>query len=152
VLTPAELFVAVLGASNFTYVEALPSQELPHWITGHVHTFEYLQGVPEIVVCDNLKSGVTRAHRYEPDINATYLEMAAHYGCAVIPARAGKPRDKAKVEAGVLTPSAGSWPACATARSSRSPRPTAPSGRGWISSTDDLSRSWRGPDRACSRT
>lgn len=102
VITPAELFVAVLGASNYTYAEALQSQELPHWIAGHVHTFEYMQGAPEVVVCDNLRAGVTRSHRYEPDVNATYLEMAAHYGCAVIPARAGKPRDKAKVEAGVL--------------------------------------------------
>lgn len=101
-VTQAELFVAVLGASNYTYAEALPSQELPYWIAGHVHAFEYLGGCPQIVVCDNLRSGVTRAHRYEPELNRTYQEMAAHYRVAVIPARAGKPRDKAKVEAGVL--------------------------------------------------
>lgn len=98
----AELFVAVLGASNYMYAEAFPSQELPHWISGHIHAFEFLNGCPQIVVCDNLRSGVTRAHRYEPDLNATYQEMAAHYQVAVIPARARKPRDKAKVEAGVL--------------------------------------------------
>jgi transposase len=98
----AELFVAVLGASNYLYAEAVPSQELAHWIGAHVHAFEYLGSVPKIVVCDNLRAGVKQAHRYEPDINATYSEMAAHYGVAIIPARAGKPRDKAKVEAGVL--------------------------------------------------
>jgi transposase len=98
----AELFVAVLGASNYTYAEAFPSQELPHWIAAHVHTFEFLNGCPAIVVCDNLRSGVTRAHRYEPDINVTYSEMAAWYGVAVIPSRARRPRDKAKVEVGCL--------------------------------------------------
>jgi transposase len=98
----AEIFVGVLGASNYTYAGALPSQELPHWIAGHVHAFEFLGGCPEIVVPDNLRSGVSRAHRYEPDINPTYQEMAAHYRVAVIPARARKPRDKAKVEVGVL--------------------------------------------------
>jgi transposase len=98
----AELFVAVLGASNYMYAEAFPSQELPHWIAGHVHAFEFFAGCPQIVVCDNLRSGVTRAHRYEPELNATYQEMAAHYGVAIIPARSRKPRDKAKVEAGVL--------------------------------------------------
>src|SRR5438270_3827546 len=98
----AELFVAVLGASNYLYAEAVPSQELAHWVGAHVHAFEFFGSLPRIVVCDNLRAGVTRAHRYEPDINATYQEMAAHYDLAIIPARAGKPRDKAKVEAGVL--------------------------------------------------
>lgn len=98
----AQLFVAVLGASNYTYTEALPSQELPHWIAAHVRAFEFLGGVPAILVPDNLRSGVTRAHRYEPELNATYAELAAHYGCAIIPARPYKPRDKAKVESGVL--------------------------------------------------
>ncbi len=99
---PAELFVAVLGASSYTYTEAVPSQELPHWITAHVHAFEYLGGCPAILVPDNLRSGVRRAHRYEPELNATYLEMASHYQCAIIPARVRKPRDKAKAEIGVL--------------------------------------------------
>ena len=98
----AELFVAVLGASNYLYAEAFPSQELLYWVTAHVHCFEALGGCPAIVVCDNLRSGVTRPHRYEPDVNATFAEMAAHYGVAVIPARAYKPRDKAKAESGVL--------------------------------------------------
>src|SRR5258706_10195740 len=98
----AELFVAVAGASSYLYAEALPSQELLYWVTGHVHALEFMGGAPAIVVCDNLRSGVTRPHRYEPDVNATYAEMAAHYGMAVIPARAYKPRDKAKAESGVL--------------------------------------------------
>jgi transposase len=102
VIAQAEIFVAVLGASNYTYAEAFPSQELPHWIAGHVHAFEFFGGCPLILVPDNLRAGVTRAHRYEPEVNATYLEMATHYSVAVIPARARKPRDKAKVEAGVL--------------------------------------------------
>ena len=101
-ITEAQLFVAVLGASNYTYAEALPSQELPHWIAAHVHAFTFLEGCPRIVVPDNLRSGVTRAHRYEPELNRTYEEMAAHYGCAVILARPRKPRDKAKAENGVL--------------------------------------------------
>lgn len=102
VMVRAELFVAVAGASNYLFAEALPSQELMHWVTAHVHAFEATGGCHEIVVCDNLRSGVTRPDRYEPDVNATYQEMAAHYGVAVIPARSYKPRDKAKVEAGVL--------------------------------------------------
>ena len=100
-IAQAEIFVAVLGASSYTYAEAFPSQELPYWIDGHVHAFEHLGGAPLILVPDNLRSGVTRPHRYEPDLNRTYAEMAAHYGCAIIPARSGKPRDKAKVEVGV---------------------------------------------------
>ena len=97
----AELFVAVLGASNYLYAEALRSQELEHWVMAHVHAFEFLQGCVEVLVPDNLRSGVTKAHRYEPDVNATYLEMAEHYGAVVIPARPYRPRDKAKVESGV---------------------------------------------------
>lgn len=97
----ASIFVGVLGASNYTYAEATWSQELPEWIGSHVRCFEFLGGVPEIVVPDNLKSGVTHAHRYEPEVNPTYRELARHYGVAVIPARAARPRDKAKAEAGV---------------------------------------------------
>ena len=97
----AEVFVAVLGASNYTYAEAFWSQALPDWIAAHVHAFEFFGGVPELVIPDNLRSGVSQASRYEPDINPTYQEMASHYGTAVIPARVRKPRDKAKVEAGV---------------------------------------------------
>jgi transposase len=101
VITEAELFVTVLGASNYLYAEAFPSQELPYWIAGHAHALTFYGGASRLWVCDNLKSGVTKAHRYEPLINRTYEEMAAHYGCAVLPARPRKPRDKAKVEAGV---------------------------------------------------
>ncbi len=97
----AELFVAVMGASSYVYAEALRSQELAHWITAHEHAFEFFGGVPAIVVPDNLRAAVTRASRYEPDLNATYQELAQHYGVVVIPARPYKPRDKAKVESGV---------------------------------------------------
>ncbi len=101
VITEAELFVTVLGASNYLYAEAFPSQELPYWIAGHAHALSFYGGAPRLWICDNLKSGVTKAHRYEPLINRTYEEMAGHYGCAVLPARPRKPRDKAKIEAGV---------------------------------------------------
>ncbi len=99
---PWELFVGVLGASSFTYAEALPSQQLQQWVAAHVHCFEYLGGCPRILVPDNLKSAVVKAHRYEPLLNRIYEDLAAHYGCAVIPARPHRPRDKAKVESGVL--------------------------------------------------
>ncbi|HZD65340.1 MAG TPA: IS21 family transposase [Acidimicrobiales bacterium] len=98
----AELFVAVLGASNYTYAEALASQKLPHFIAAHVHAFSYFGGCPAIVVPDNLKSAVKRPDRYEADPNATYQDMANHYGIAIIPARRRHPRDKAKAEGGVL--------------------------------------------------
>ena len=96
-LTPAEIFVAVLGASSYTYSEATGTQGLADWIGAHMRTFEFLGGVPEIIVPDNLKSGITKACRYEPSVNRTYEEMAAHYGVAVVPARRAKPRDKAYV-------------------------------------------------------
>jgi transposase len=99
---PAYLFVAALGASNYTYAEAVLSQDLPSWISLHVHTFEFMGAVPEIVVPDNPKVGVTHPCRYEPDLNPTYQDMAAHYHTAVIPARVKKPKDKAKVESAVL--------------------------------------------------
>ena len=98
----AVIFVAVMGASNYTYAEASWNQTLPSWIGSHVRALEFFQGAPAIVVPDNLKSAVSRPCRYEPDLNPTYQEMAAHYGMAVIPARIRKPRDKAKVEGGVL--------------------------------------------------
>jgi len=98
----AYLFVAVLGASNYTFARAYSTQQLPFWIQAHVEAFRFLGGVSEILVPDNTKTGVTRPCYYEPDINPTYHEMAAHYGCVVIPTRKRAPRDKAKVEAGVL--------------------------------------------------
>ena len=97
----AEIFVAVLGASNYTYAEAQWSQGLENWINGHVHAYEYFDGVPRITVIDNLRSGVSKACRYEPDINPSYHEMAVHYGTVIIPARVRKPQDKSKVEVGV---------------------------------------------------
>jgi transposase len=98
----AQIFVAVLGASNYTYAEATWTQGLPDWIGSHRRAFAFLGGVPELVVPDNLRAGVSKAHRYEPDTNPTYQDMAAHYGVAVLPTRVRRPRDKAKVEAGVL--------------------------------------------------
>lgn len=98
---PVELFVAVLGASNYTYVEASRSQQGPDFIASHVRCLEFLGGVPAGLVCDQLKSGVTTACRYEPGIQRTYEELARHYGCTVLPARPRKPKDKAKVEVGV---------------------------------------------------
>ena len=87
----AQIFVAVLGASNYTYAEATWTQGLPDWIGSHQRCFRYLGGVPEIVVPDNLRAGVTKAHRYEPDANPTYQDMASHYGVAVLPNRPRRP-------------------------------------------------------------
>ena len=98
----AHLFVAVLGASNYTYAEATLTENLFDWISGHIHAYEYFGGVPQITIPDNCKTAISRACRYEPDLNPTYQDMAHHYGTAVIPTRPAKPRDKAKVEAGVL--------------------------------------------------
>ena len=97
----AQLFVAVLGASNYTYAEASWTQTLPDWIGSHVRAFGFFGGVPAQIVSDNLKAGITKACFYEPAINRTYADMAAHYDTAVIPARPYRPRDKAKVEVGV---------------------------------------------------
>ena len=99
---PAQIVVAVLGASNYTYAEATWSQNLRDWLGSHMRTFEAIGGVVELVVPDNLKSGVTTPHWYEPDVNQTYTDMAEHYGVAVLPARVRRPRDKANVENGVL--------------------------------------------------
>ena len=97
----AEVFVAALGASNYTYAEATWTQGLEDWIGAHVRCFTYFGGVPEVVVPDNLRAGVSKAHRYEPDINPTYQDLATHYGVAIVPARVRRPRDKAKAEVGV---------------------------------------------------
>jgi transposase len=98
----AQIFVATLGASSYTYAEATWSQDLRDWMGSHVRAFEAIGGVVELVIPDNLKSGVTKPNWYEPDVNQTYTEMAEHYGVAVLPARVRRPRDKAKVESGVL--------------------------------------------------
>jgi hypothetical protein len=94
----AEIFVASLGASQFTFVEATATQKLPDWFNSHIHMFEYFSGVSEIVVPDNLKSCTAKTHRYDPDINANYQNFSEHYGIAIIPARVVRPKDKAKVE------------------------------------------------------
>jgi transposase len=101
VVHDAEIFVGVLGASSYTYAEASFTQTLPDWIGAHVRMFGFFGGVPRLIVPDNLKSGVHKASFYDPEINRSYGMMAAHYGVGVLPARPRKPRDKAKVEAGV---------------------------------------------------
>jgi transposase len=98
----AQVFVAVLGASNYTFIEATWSQQLPDWIGSHVRALDFFGGCTELWVPDNLRSGVSKASRYEPDINPTYHDLAEHYDVAVLPARARRPKDKAKVENGVL--------------------------------------------------
>ena len=97
-----ELFVSVLGASNYTYTEATRTQQSEEFIAAHTRMVEYFCGVSAVVVPDQLRSGVSRPCRYEPGVQRTYQEWAEHYGTVVIPARQRKPRDKAKVEAGVL--------------------------------------------------
>lgn len=101
VVYEAQVFIGVLGASSYTYAEAQDSQELPNWIDAHVRMFAFFGGTPDIVVPDNLKTGVKHPCRYEPDLNPTYQDLAEHYGVAVIPTRVRKPKDKAKVEVGV---------------------------------------------------
>jgi len=97
----AEIFVGVLGASNLTYAEASWTQSLPDWIGAHVRMFRFLGAAPRLLVPDNLKSGVTKASFYDPELNRTYGAMATHYGVGILPARPRKPKDKAAVEAGV---------------------------------------------------
>lgn len=94
--------MAVLGHSSYTYAEATWTQSVPDWIGSHVRAFAFFGGSPAAVVPDNLKSGVTKPHRYDPDLNPAYQEFARHYGLSILPARVRKPRDKASVESGVL--------------------------------------------------
>src|SRR6195256_299870 len=98
----AQIFVAVLGASNFTYAQATWTQGLADWISGHVGAFEAIGGVPTLLVPDNTKVAVIKACLYDPQITRSYAHMAAHYGTAILPARPRRPRDKAKVEQAVL--------------------------------------------------
>lgn len=100
-LRPAQIFVAVMGASNYSYAEATWTQQLPDWIGSHVRAFAFFGGVSRVVVPDNLKSGVTRACFYDPELNPTYQQLAEHYDVAIIPARPVRPKDKAKVEVAV---------------------------------------------------
>ena len=99
---PVELFVAVLGASSYTYAEATASQQLPDWVGAHTRMVAYFGGATGLWVPDQLKSAITRSCRYEPGVNRTYEELAAHYGAVVVPARPYKARDKAKAESAVL--------------------------------------------------
>lgn len=101
-ITRTHLFVGVWGFSNFTYVEAVADQTAPSWTRCHVRAFAYSGAVPRALVPDNLKSAVTKPCLYEPELNRSYAELAAHYDTAVLPARVRRPRDKAKAEAGVL--------------------------------------------------
>src|ERR1700704_5264030 len=98
----AQIFVAAMGASNYTYAEATLTQSLPDWIGAHVRAPAFMGGVPAQLVPDNPKVGVARANWYEPGLNRTYLDLASHYGTAILPTRIRKPRDKAKVEVAVL--------------------------------------------------
>ena len=97
----AQVFVAVLGASHYIYAEASASQSLTCWLSSHVRAFRYFGGVTEIIVPDNLKSGVAKPCRYEPELNPSYQDLAQHYAVAIIPARVAKPKDKAKVEVAI---------------------------------------------------
>lgn len=94
----AQIFVGTLGASGYTFVEATPSQQVADWVSSHINMWAYFGGVSKVVVPDNLKAGVTKSHRYDPDINPNYQHLGEHYGFAIVPARAYKPKDKAKVE------------------------------------------------------
>ncbi|WP_457580273.1 hypothetical protein [Ensifer canadensis] len=93
----AELFLGVLGASSYTFAEATWTQTLPDWIGSHVRMFAFFGGVPRLIVPDNLKSGVSRASFYDPEINRSYGMMGSHYGVGVLPARPRRPKDRAKV-------------------------------------------------------
>ncbi len=97
----AQIFVAALGASHYIYAEATWTQQLSDWIVSHTHVYEHIGGVTDITSPDNLKSGVTKACWYDPDMNKTYADMAQHYNTAVVARRPGKPQDGAKVESGV---------------------------------------------------
>jgi transposase len=101
VLHPAEIFVAVAGASNYTFAEATWTQSLPDWIGSHVRMLRFYGGCPRLLVPDNLKSGVNKASFYDPEINKSYAKFALHYELDILPARPHRPKDKAKVEAGV---------------------------------------------------
>ena len=102
VIRQTQVFVGVLGASNYTYAEAHLSQSLPDWISAHVRMLEYFGSVPEVIVCDNLKSGVTKASRTDPVVNVTYQNFADHYETVILPTRPRHPKDKPKAENGVL--------------------------------------------------
>lgn len=136
-----QIFVAVLGASSFTYAEAVRSQTLPDWIAAHVRTFSYLGGAARQTVSDNLKAGVVKACFYEPMVNRTYADLARHYGTAIVPARSYKPRDKAKSlpsrkrgsRSACRWSGAGFWRGCGIGVFSRWPSSMPRSGPCWTS-------------------
>jgi transposase len=97
----AHFFVATLGDSSYPYVEAFLDEKLDNWLLAHVHAFEWIGGVPRVIVPDNLKSAVTKPNYYDPKLNPAYWELAKHYGVAVIPARIRKPKDKGAVESSI---------------------------------------------------
>ena len=98
----AQIFVAVLGASNYTFVWASLSQRLPDWIDAQVRALKFFGGVPKAIVCDNLKAAVAKPLWFEPSVTKTFSDMATHYDTTVLPTRPRKPRDKGKVEGAVL--------------------------------------------------
>jgi transposase len=102
-VSPVEVFVSVLGCSGLLYTEATRGQDLGSWLGAHAHAYQFYGGVTEATTPDNLKSGVTKACYYDPQVNPSYLELARHYGTVILPARAAHPKDKAAVEAGVLS-------------------------------------------------
>ncbi|MBM3279961.1 MAG: transposase [Candidatus Handelsmanbacteria bacterium] len=111
----AQLFVAVLGASNYTYAEAFPSQQLAHWIDAHLHTFAFFGGVSQLLVPDNVRTGVSHPCYYEPQIHPAYAEMAAHYGAVVLPARPYAPRQSQGRKRRPLCPAPPAGPATPSA-------------------------------------
>jgi transposase len=127
-IQPASLFVAVLGFSSYTYAEATHDEQMEAWLGAHMRALEYYRGAPRLVVPDNTKTGVTKACRYDPDLNPTYQDFALHYGMGVVPARPYKPRDKARSNPEFSSPSAGSWRPYDAARLSAWPRQTPRSG------------------------
>src|SRR2546428_6338960 len=106
-----ELFVAVLGASNYTYAEATRTQQVPDWVASHQRAFQFFGGITAAIVPDQLKSGGVVPCRYEPGVQRTYDEFALHYGTVILPARPAKPRDKAKIEVAVQVAERSSRPA-----------------------------------------
>jgi len=97
----AQIFVGVLGASNYTYAEATYTQSLPDWLGSHVRMLEYFDGCPDMIIPDNLRSAVSKACRYDPELNPCYQQLAEHYQVAIVPARPYKPKDKSKAEVAV---------------------------------------------------
>ncbi len=124
-IIPVELFVGVMGASNYTYAEATRTQQGPDWIASHQRAFAFLRGVPEAVVCDCLKSGVVEPCRYEPGLQRTYEELIQHYGAVILPTRPHAPGTKRKSKREFWWPNAGSSPGCGM-RPSFPSRPSTP--------------------------